>query len=166
MRSLASLSLALLLSLTAFAALVLFNSRQLFGHAPAFAASACVALGASIAVLGEVSASRERLMRVLWLVLALVGGGLGVWLDGALLTCVAPLTAVTLAATQIMNAISDIKVENVSITNGRAVLYDISMTKPMMDKQSDRIAEGTWTWSFGSADVPSTLAGDRIGVAN
>jgi len=74
-------------------------------------------------------------------------------------------TAVTLAAAEIIEEITDIKVDGVSITNGRVVLYDISTLKPTMDKQSDRLAEGTWTWSFGSADVPSTLAGDRIGNA-
>ena len=75
-------------------------------------------------------------------------------------------TAVGLAATEIISQISMLKIDGVKITNGRAVLFDTSMLKPTMDHQSDRIADGTWSWSFGSTDVPSTLAGDRTGNAN
>jgi len=74
-------------------------------------------------------------------------------------------TAVGLAAVEIANQINNLTVSGVSITNGRAVLYDVSTVKPTMDHQSDRIGDGTWSWTFGSIAVPSTLAGDRTGNA-
>jgi len=72
---------------------------------------------------------------------------------------------VTLASIEITTQLNKLKITG-TIKNGRAVLFDTSQLKPTMDHQSDRIADGTWTWSFGSTDVPSTLAGDRTGNAN
>jgi hypothetical protein len=53
---------------------------------------------------------------------------------------------------------------DVGITNASALLYDVSPSHPTADHQSDRVAEGTWTWSIGSSDIPSTFSGERIGV--
>jgi hypothetical protein len=74
-------------------------------------------------------------------------------------------TAVGYLADKVTNEIKALTIDNVAIANGRAVLYDISQMKPTMDHQSDRVADGTWTWSFGATEVPSTLVGDRVGVA-
>ncbi len=52
-----------------------------------------------------------------------------------------------------------------TVDGGRAVLYDVSAAKPTLDKKSDRVAEGTWSWSFSSGKVASTFAGDRVGNA-
>jgi hypothetical protein len=73
--------------------------------------------------------------------------------------------AVSLAAIEMVNEINKLTVDGVRITNGRAVLYDVSQSKPSMDHQSDRIADGMWQWNFGSIVVPSTLSGERIGNA-
>jgi hypothetical protein len=74
-------------------------------------------------------------------------------------------TAVGYLADKVTNEIKALTIDNITIANGRAVLYDISQMKPTMDHQSDRVADGTWTWSFGATEVPSTLVGDRVGVA-
>lgn len=74
-------------------------------------------------------------------------------------------TALTYAAGQITDAIEALTIDGVTINNGRGVLYDISATKPTVDHQSDRVADGSWTWSLGSIDVPSTFVGDRVGAA-
>jgi hypothetical protein len=74
-------------------------------------------------------------------------------------------TAVGLAAVEIATQLNDLTVSGVSITNGRGVLYDVSTSKPTMDHQSDRIGDGTWSWTFGSIAVPAMLSGDRTGNA-
>ncbi len=74
--------------------------------------------------------------------------------------------AVGFAADKAISEIQQLKLSGVTIMNGRAVLYDTSQLKPTMDHQSDRVADGTWTWSFGSIDVPSTLVGDRVATSN
>ena len=75
-------------------------------------------------------------------------------------------TVVLVAAAEIATEIQKMTIDGVTINNGRAVLYDISTAKPTTDNQSDRLADGVWTWSFGGTSVPSTLAGDRMGNAN
>lgn len=75
-------------------------------------------------------------------------------------------TVVLVAAAEIATEIQKMTIDGVSINNGRAELYDISSGKPTSDQQSDRIANGVWTWNFGGVSVPSTLAGDRMGNAN
>ena len=74
-------------------------------------------------------------------------------------------TAVAYVADKITAEIEKLSIDNVQVMNGRAVLYDTSTLKPAMDHQSDRIADGTWSWVFGSVAVPSSLAGDRVGAA-
>jgi hypothetical protein len=54
---------------------------------------------------------------------------------------------------------------DVTVLNGHGTLYDVSTAHPTADNQSDRIADGTWTWRFGTTDIPSTFAGDRVGDA-
>ena len=78
--------------------------------------------------------------------------------------------ALGLLADQVTAKIKAITFDGVMVDGGKAKLYDVSMLKPSMDHQSDRVAEGTWTWTFtvagGKAAVPSTFAGDRVGDAN
>jgi hypothetical protein len=66
--------------------------------------------------------------------------------------------------------ISKITLDNVQVDTITAKLYDVSMKVPTMDYQSDRLAEGKWTWHFavagGTAAVPSTFSGDRTGTTN
>ncbi len=78
--------------------------------------------------------------------------------------------AIGLLAAAVTAAIEAITFDGVMVDGGKAELYDVSTLKPSMDHQSDRVAEGTWTWTFtvagGKAAVPSTFAGDRVGDAN
>jgi len=78
--------------------------------------------------------------------------------------------AIGLVADQVTNRIKAITFDGVEVVDGAGKLYDISMPKPTMDHQSDRMAEGTWGWKFtvgsGSVLVPSTFNGERIGTAN
>jgi hypothetical protein len=78
--------------------------------------------------------------------------------------------AIGLIADQVTNQIKAITFDGVMVDNGKAKLYDLTQQKPNVDYQSDRVAEGTWTWSFtvagGTAAVPSTFAGDRVADAN
>ncbi len=71
-------------------------------------------------------------------------------------------TVVGSAADQVIVEFQKLQVKDVTITSGRGVLYDISTPKPTADRQSDRVGDGTWTWTFGTAAVPSSFAGDRI----
>ena len=72
-------------------------------------------------------------------------------------------------ADQVTSRIDGIVLNDVQVSAGTAYLLDVSQSKPKEDDQSDRIAQGKWSWSFtvagGSATVPSTFAGDRIGDA-
>ncbi len=74
-------------------------------------------------------------------------------------------TAVGYAADKVNEAFAKLTIDDVQVVNGRATLYDTSTMKPSMDHQSDRLADGTWSWQFGSVTVPSNLAGDRVGTA-
>jgi hypothetical protein len=79
-------------------------------------------------------------------------------------------TGIGLVADMVTAKIKAITFDGVNVTAGAGVLYDASKAKPGVDYQSDRIADGKWTWSFtiGSSvtNVPSTFDGDRIGTAN
>ena len=66
------------------------------------------------------------------------------------------------AADLVVAQFQTLQVKGAKISAGRGVLYDVSTPKPTADRQSDRVAEGVWTWTFGTAVVPSTFAGDRI----
>jgi hypothetical protein len=78
--------------------------------------------------------------------------------------------ALGLVATAVTKPINDLSLDGVKVTMSVGKLYDVSMTKPKMDYQSDRLAEGKWDWAFtvsgGTATVPSTFSGDRTGPAN
>lgn len=75
-------------------------------------------------------------------------------------------TAVTLAANEIVSEIGKLKVNNVKITDGRATLTDVSSKKPTADHKSDLLDGGSWTWTFGGADVPASIDdGTRIATA-
>jgi len=82
--------------------LFLFNSKQMLGDAPAFAAHAMIALGTLAAIYRPCAPDADDKVRtrnvVLWLGLALLGLALGIATRGALLGAVAPLGAVALAA--------------------------------------------------------------------
>jgi hypothetical protein len=77
--------------------------------------------------------------------------------------------AIGLVAAQVENKIKAVTFDGVKVDLAKGKLYDTSMMKPVMDHQSDRMAEGTWTFKFtvggSSVSVPSTFAGDRIGNA-
>jgi hypothetical protein len=74
-------------------------------------------------------------------------------------------TAVTLASAEITQAVGKLEVHGAKISNGRATLTDTSTAHPTADHQSDQMT-GNWTWSFGGADVPSTIGnGARTGIA-
>jgi len=74
--------------------------------------------------------------------------------------------ALDLVADKVEAEIFKIKLDNVKANAGSGKLYDASLAKPQMDYQSDRVAEGLWSWSFtvstATANVPSTFAGDRV----
>jgi hypothetical protein len=78
--------------------------------------------------------------------------------------------ALGLVADAVTKPIQDLTLDNVKAQTTNGKLYDISMKAPKQDYQSDRLAEGKWTWHFdvsgGTADVPSSFAGDRTGNAN
>lgn len=80
--------------------------------------------------------------------------------------CTAALNAVGDAVTSQINGIV---LKDVKVSAGTAYLLDVSQSKPTADYQSDRIAQGKWSWSFtvagGTATVPSTFDGDRVGDA-
>ncbi|RLB46278.1 MAG: hypothetical protein DRJ42_28010 [Deltaproteobacteria bacterium] len=82
--------------------LFLFNSRQMLGDAPAFAAHGMIALGALSAIYRPAAPEADEKARtrntVLWLLLALAGVVVGTATRGALLGALAPLGAVALAA--------------------------------------------------------------------
>jgi hypothetical protein len=77
--------------------------------------------------------------------------------------------ALGLIANQVESRIKAVTFDNVVVDGAKGKLFDTSMMKPTMDHQSDRLAEGTWSFKFtvgsGSVTVPSTFAGDRIGNA-
>jgi hypothetical protein len=66
----------------------------------------------------------------------------------------------------VTSEIQKVHLSGISVVNARAHLYDQSSSRPNVDRQADRIADGTWTWRINSIDVPSTFFGDRIGNAN
>lgn len=88
--------------ITGTSPLFLFNSRQMLGDAPAFAAHGMIALGALSAIYKPAGPDADDKTRtrntVLWLLLALAGVALGTATRGALLGALAPLGAVALAA--------------------------------------------------------------------
>ena len=77
--------------------------------------------------------------------------------------------ALGVIADEVTSQIDSIVLKDVQVSQGTAYLLDVSQSKPTADYQSDRIAQGTWSWTFtiagGTATVPSTFAGDRIGDA-
>jgi len=97
-----------------------------------------------------------------------ISDALGGYLSPALVQtmCTAALGAI---ADTVTSEIDSIVLSDVQVSNGTAYLLDVSQSKPTADYQSDRIANGKWSWSFtvggGAATVPSTFAGDRIGDA-
>jgi len=78
--------------------------------------------------------------------------------------------ALGIVATAVTAPLQQLTLDNVKAKLVTGKLYDVSMKQPMEDYQSDRLAEGKWTWEFqvsgGTADVPSTFSGDRTGTAN
>jgi hypothetical protein len=74
-------------------------------------------------------------------------------------------TAASSLADQLIAQISSLSADGVNVGNARGVLYDVSTSKPTADGISDRVGDGTWTWTIGGADVPSTFAGDKIANA-
>ena len=66
-------------------------------------------------------------------------------------------TAITLAANEITSAITSLKVNNVKITDGRFTLFDISPAHASVDHKADLLGDGTWTWSFGSANIKTSI---------
>ncbi len=66
-------------------------------------------------------------------------------------------TAITLAANEITSAISSLKVNNVKITNGRFTLFDVSPSHSAVDHKADLLGDGSWTWSFGSANIDTSI---------
>ncbi len=97
-----------------------------------------------------------------------ISDALGGYLSPALVQtmCTAALGAI---ADLVTSQIDGIVLNDVQVSAGTAYLLDVSQSKPTVDYQSDRIEQGKWSWSFtvagGSATVPSTFAGDRIGDA-
>lgn len=80
--------------------------------------------------------------------------------------CTAALDAV---ATSVTNSINNITLNDVQVSEGTAMLLDVSQSKPTTDYQSDRITQGKWNWSFtvngSTVTVPSTFSGDRTADA-
>jgi hypothetical protein len=78
--------------------------------------------------------------------------------------------ALDIAAKAVTQQIATVTLDGIVVDGTSAQLFDVSMKSPKMDYQSDRLAQGTWTWHFdvsgGMAAVPSTFAGDRTGTAN
>lgn len=97
-----------------------------------------------------------------------ISNALGGYLSPSLVQTLCTAALDTLAD-QVTSRIDAIVLNDVQVSGGAAVLLDVSQSKPQVDYQSDRIAQGKWSWSFtvagGTATVPSTLAGDRIGDA-
>ena len=81
--------------------------------------------------------------------------------------CTAGIGLVAAAVTLKIKAIT---FDGIEVKSANAKLYDVTLQKPTEDYQSDRIAEGQWTWTFTvggkSASVPATFSGDRVGTAN
>jgi hypothetical protein len=78
-------------------------------------------------------------------------------------------TALDLVGSAVTRSIADITLGNIQISDGSGYLLDSSSTRPAIDRQSDRIAQGKWVWAFtvgGSTfKVPSTLQAERIADA-
>lgn len=97
-----------------------------------------------------------------------ISDGLGGYLPPALIEtmCTAALDVV---ADTVTSKIDAVVLSNVKISSATAYLLDVSQSKPQVDYQSDRIAQGKWSWSFSvngsSITVPSTFEGDRTGDA-
>jgi len=72
-------------------------------------------------------------------------------------------------ASAVTRSIADITLGNVQISDGSGYLLDSSSTRPLVDHQSDRIAQGKWVWGFTvggtTYKVPSTLSAERIADA-
>jgi hypothetical protein len=95
---------------------------------------------------------------------AKVAGDVGTPGIGADLVTSICMAGVSAIGDQVSKQISAVA-SDVTVLNGHATLYDVSMPHPTADDQADRIADGTWTWRFGTVDIPSTFAGDRVGDA-
>lgn len=97
-----------------------------------------------------------------------ISDALGGYLSPALVQTLCT-TALDVLADQVSSRIDAIVLNDVQVSGGTAYLLDVSQSKPQADDQSDRIAQGKWSWSFtvagGTATVPSTFEGDRIGDA-
>jgi hypothetical protein len=68
-------------------------------------------------------------------------------------------------ADQLIAQIQTLSADGVAISAGRGVLYDVSTSHPVVDGVADRVGDGTWTWTIGSATIMSQFAGDRIGTS-
>jgi hypothetical protein len=77
--------------------------------------------------------------------------------------CKLGLTAI---ASAVENEFHQLTLDHIQISDANGMLYDVSPSHPMSDRQSDRLAEGVWTWSVNSSKVPLTFVGDRVGSAN
>ena len=97
-----------------------------------------------------------------------ISDGLGGYLSPALVEQLCS-AAIGVIADQVSKQIDAVVLGDVQISDGAAYLLDASQAKPQVDHQSDRVAQGTWSWSFtvagATAKVPSTFAGDRVGDA-
>jgi hypothetical protein len=97
-----------------------------------------------------------------------ISDDLGGYLSPALVTtlCTAALGALS---DEVTSQINGITLNDVQVSGGTAYLLDVSQSKPQVDYQSDRVAQGKWDWSFtvagASVKVPSIFSGDRIGDA-
>jgi hypothetical protein len=97
-----------------------------------------------------------------------ISDDLGGYLSPQLVTtlCTAALGAL---ADGVTSKIDSITLNDVQVSGGTAYLLDVSQSKPQVDYQSDRVAQGKWDWSFtvagASVKVPSVFGGDRIGDA-
>ena len=71
--------------------------------------------------------------------------------------------ALDIAAKAVTQQIGNVTLDGIQVDGTSAQLFDVSMKSPKMDYQSDRLAQGAWTWHFdvsgGTAAVPSTFAG-------
>jgi hypothetical protein len=78
--------------------------------------------------------------------------------------------ALGIVAAGVTLELSKVTLDSVLVDGATAKLYDTSMKVPVVDHQSDRLAEGVWNWHFtvsgGTAVVPSSFSGDRTGTAN
>lgn len=77
--------------------------------------------------------------------------------------------AIGLIADQVDARIRAVTLDGVTVDDAKGKLLDVSTLRPKTDYQSDRLAEGTWTFVFTvnarTVAVPSSFSGDRIASA-